>query len=124
MMKDVLGGAKRMAGLPFMVAKAAGDFQCGFELGDFRRTDSFDAGKLAHGGIVDAFKAAESIKQQPGVIDGVLAGAGIAISQDDGEKLRFTQGLSALIEKLFSRPVRLRPLLDGLVRSHAHLAAL
>src|SRR3990170_7443804 len=110
MMKDILRGTQRMAGWPFMVAKAAGDFQCGFELGDFRLADSFDAGKLADGGIVDAFQAAELVEQQSGVVDGVLAGAGVAVSRDDGEKLGFAQRLSALIEKLFSGPVRLRPI--------------
>jgi hypothetical protein len=55
MVKNILGGVKRLAGLPFLTAEALADFQAGFELGDFGRTDALDAAQFGNRRFVYPF---------------------------------------------------------------------
>ena len=84
----------------------------------------FTVADLAEGRLIDAFQPAKLIQQKPRVIDGALAGAGIAVSQDNRQQLGFTERLRALGQKFFPRPIFLGPILDGLIRSHSHLVEL
>src|SRR5688500_6428197 len=100
-MKDILGGAQRLAGLPLSAPDPSGDFQARFNLRNFGWADAFNGRKLAGGSVFEPFEAAEIVQQPAGGVEGAFAGAGVAIAQNDREELGFAEHLRALGKKLF-----------------------
>ena len=80
MMIDVFGGTERLAGFPFLAADTFGNLETCLQLRDLRRTYAFYFAEFTGGGVVYAFEPAELIKEQPRVVDGALARAGVAVS--------------------------------------------
>src|SRR5262245_10181541 len=116
------GGMKWLAGLPFLAADAFADFQASFELRHFGRADAFNSANFTDRCIVDAFETTKLIEQQARVVDGALAGASVAVSENDREQFGFSQRVGTLGEKFFSWPIFFGPIFDGLIGSHGHLA--
>src|SRR5918999_226233 len=79
MMINVFRRPKRLAGLPFLAAHTPGDLKARLNLCDLGRANSLYGGELAGRGLVNSLKPAELVQQQARVIDGALAGAGIAV---------------------------------------------
>jgi len=63
-----------------MTADSACKLQRSFDLGNLGRADSFDLAQFAARRLIHSLEAAKAPEQQAGVIDGALAGAGVAVS--------------------------------------------
>ena len=112
---NVLRGPQRLAGLPFLAAHTLGDLQARLDRRDLRGADPLNRDELADGRVINSPQPAELTQEQTRVIDCALAGAGVAISQDNREKFSFAKRLGAFGEKFFSRSIFFGPIFDGLV---------